>query len=136
MSTSGRGPALNAYNGAAVAADVNVRAIVWGLGMVALGIVLATDLVPGSARMATGPRIGIIALLITLGVTTLLIANAAWVLRRTTRPEDYEGGCPVGASCGKCGAFNLKPRTSCRSCGVDLAVAGSETFDRDGPVDA
>lgn len=94
----------------------------WGTGMVAAGILLATDVLPGTA-MATGPRVGMVALLVTFGVTLILVANAAWILRRTTRPEDHQGGCPVGSSCGDCGAFNLKPRTVCRVCGVGLEAA-------------
>lgn len=67
--------------------------------------------------MAAGPRIGVATTLLVLGLFILLASNAAWILRKTTRPEDYQGGCPVGARCA-CGHFNLKPRKACRQCGA------------------
>jgi hypothetical protein len=83
----------------------------------ALGALLLAGRLPGAAGMATGPRLGMGTFLVMLGVLLLGLAAAPWVLRKTTKPQDYEGGCPVGARCG-CGQFNLKPRKVCRGCGA------------------
>ncbi|MGB0653666.1 MAG: hypothetical protein ACPGQL_10755 [Thermoplasmatota archaeon] len=107
---------------------MNGRALFWGFLFILLGVLFATGLVPAADGWGTGPRVGLSAGLIMLGLTLALAANAEWFLRKTTRPEDYKGTCPVGSSCGQCGAFNYKPRTTCRSCSADLAAVGSETF--------
>ncbi len=106
-------------------AAVNLKALVWGGLFTAAGVAVATSWLPGTAGMGLGPRLGATTLLITFGLTLIAMANASWFLRKTTRPEDYKGGCPVGESCAKCGSFNMKPRSVCRSCGVNLADASA-----------
>ena len=96
---------------------MNVRALGWGFAFVAAGVVVAFGWLPGSAGWSTGPRAGLATGFLTLGVTMILAGNAAWFLRRTTKAEDYRGGCPVGATC-QCGHFNFKPRKACRQCGA------------------
>lgn len=100
---------------------MNGSSLAWGALFLALAVVVA--LLPGAA---SAPRVGVVALLAMLGLTVAFVGNASWLLRRTTRPEDYRGTCPVGASCPACGAFNLKPRTTCRAChapvGADAPV--------------
>ena len=93
-----------------LAATVNRRSLLWGLLMLAGAIVIGLD---AGGRPA---RIGMAAFLGMAGLTLILMANAEWFLRKTTRPEDYKGTCPVGESCPGCGAFNYKPRKACRSC--------------------
>lgn len=90
---------------------MNRRSLFWGLLFLVLAVFLATT-ADGSA-----PRIGMAVMAGMFGLTLILMANAAWFLRRTTNPEDYKGTCPVGESCSGCGAFNYKPRKTCRSCG-------------------
>lgn len=107
----------------ASARRVNGKALAWGAIFTLGGVAIAATWLPGTGGMSLGPRVGAASLFITFGVTLIAMANASWVLRMTTRPEDYKGGCPVGAACSKCGAFNMKPRVSCRSCGVELAEA-------------
>jgi len=97
-----------------------VRSIAWGALFATAGAVVAGGWMPGSSSWATGPRIGIATLLIVLGLTVVGFAAAPWVLRKTTRPADYQGGCPVGATCA-CGHFNFKPRKSCKQCGMATA---------------
>lgn len=89
---------------------MNRRSLIWGLIFLGLAAFLATS-ANGSA-----PRIGMAVMSGMFGITLILMANAAWFLRRTTNPEDYKGTCPVGESCKSCGAFNYKPRKTCRSC--------------------
>lgn len=104
---------------------MRLSSLVWGLLAITAGVLLLLDVLPGASAFAPGPKLGIGMVLLTWG--TLLIATplTAWYLRRTTRPEDYEGTCPVGRVCPRCDAFNFNPRTECRVCGSDLA-AGSE----------
>jgi hypothetical protein len=83
----------------------------------AAGALLLAGTLPGATGMALGPRVGMGTFLLMLGLLVLAIAAAPWVLRKTTRPEDYVGGCPVGTRCA-CGHFNLKPRRTCRDCGA------------------
>ena len=94
---------------------MNLRAVGWGVAFLALGILLATGLL--ASAWGAAPRAGVATLFLVLGLVTILAGNAAWILRRTTRPEDYRGGCPVGATCA-CGHFNFKPRKSCKQCGA------------------
>ncbi len=115
--------ATTRISAAASAPSVNVKALVWGALFTVAGIGVAAAWLPGATDLATGPRVGAATLFITFGVTLIAMANASWVLRMTTRPEDYRGGCPVGTSCVGCGAFNMKPRTTCRSCGADVLEA-------------
>ncbi|HEX2065523.1 MAG TPA: hypothetical protein VHI93_01800 [Candidatus Thermoplasmatota archaeon] len=82
----------------------------------AAGALLLAGRFPG-AGAALGPRIGMGTFLLMLGALVLAVAAMPWVLRKTTRAEDYEGGCPVGTRCA-CGHFNLKPRRACRECGT------------------
>lgn len=91
--------------------------ILLGFLSLALGAVVAAGWVPGSDGWATGPRVGIAMALLALGGLLLALPAAAWLLARTTRPADYRGGCPVGATCA-CGHFNFKPRRACRECGA------------------
>jgi hypothetical protein len=86
----------------------------------AAGALLLSGRIPGAAGMAEGPRVGMGAFLLMVGFLLLAIAAMPMILRATTRPEDYEGGCPVGARC-SCGHFNLKPRRMCRECGAAMA---------------
>ncbi len=88
---------------------VNRRSLFWGLAFLAGAVTIGL-----LAR--SPPQIGMAVFLGMLGITLILAANAEWFLRKTTRPEDYEGSCPVGESCRACGAFNYKPRRACRSC--------------------
>lgn len=105
---------------------MTLRATFWGLGLAAAGGLVAAGAVPGSGDWTTGPRVGVGTLLLVLAVMVVGFAYTPWLLRRFTRPADYEGTCPVGASCTGCDAFNLKPRTVCRVCGRDLdAPAGA-----------
>lgn len=99
-----------------MARPVRVRQWVTGGVLLVAGIAVAAGALPGAA---TGPRIGIAAALIMLGALVVGIPLTTWILRRTTRPEDYAGTCPVGRSC-TCGAFNMNPRTTCRACGAEL----------------
>lgn len=91
-----------------------------------LGLVLALGRAPGADAFATGPKVGIIMVSWTLAALLVGIPATQWFLRRTTRPGDYEGRCPVGESCPRCEAFNLKPRTRCRVCGDDLPLATAQ----------
>lgn len=100
---------------ARLGAVVNGRAIFWGTALVVLAALIGTGVLLGGA--APGPRIGVTTFLAVAGLTILAVGNAEWFLRKTTRPEDYQGTCPVGESCDACGAFNYKPRRDCRSCG-------------------
>ncbi len=100
-----------------MAGPVNVKALAWGVAFAILGILVAIGNLPGLGNWGSGPRIGAATALIVFGLTILLVANALWFLRRTTKPEDYRGGCPVGATCG-CGHFNFKPRRTCKQCGL------------------
>lgn len=98
-------------------AAVNRRALFWGLGLGLLAVLILSGRLPGTDTMAQGPRIGIGAFLLMLALLVLGIPFVTWSIRTFTRPADYEGSCPVGESCSGCGAFNLKPRQECRSCG-------------------
>jgi hypothetical protein len=111
------------YEGAPVGADVGIaRTVSWAAVFLAGGILVAGGWLPGSGDWSTGPRIGVATLLTVLGATVLGLGLVPIVLRRTTRPADYKGGCPVGATC-PCGHFNFKPRTTCRQCGSATAFA-------------
>jgi len=108
-----------------MSSPVSAACVKWGRLVVAAlvlaaGALLAAGRFPGSASMAEGPRVGMGAFLVMLGFLVLTIAAMPALLRATTRPEDYEGGCPVGARC-SCGHFNLKPRRVCRECGAAMA---------------
>lgn len=92
------------------------------MAFLAGGTLVATGALPGSDAWAMGPRVGIATLLLVLGTTILAAGNARWFLRRTTKAEDYEGGCPVGATC-SCGHFNFKPRRACKQCGAAMRYA-------------
>ncbi len=81
------------------------------------GLALAFGWTPGANGMATGPRIGVGLLLAMIGALMLSLRWVRWAIERRAVPDDYQGRCPVGESCSDCGAFNLKPRISCRSCG-------------------
>ena len=83
---------------------------------------MAFGLVPGASGWATAPRVGVATALISLGVLLLAMPAVVWILRRTARPGDYAGACPVGATC-PCGHFNFKPRRTCRSCGAATAFS-------------
>lgn len=101
---------------------MNRRAVGWGLAFIVAGLAVAFGWLPGASQWAGGPRAGLATGFLMLGITVLLAGNAAWILRRTTKAEDYRGGCPVGATC-KCGHFNFKPRKVCRECGASTAFA-------------
>ncbi|HUR64256.1 MAG TPA: hypothetical protein VM241_07220 [Candidatus Thermoplasmatota archaeon] len=95
----------------------------WGRTLVsALCLAAGALLLAGgpAAGMAPGPRVGMGTFLLMLGLLLLAINAMPWVLRKTTKAEDYAGGCPVGARCA-CGHFNLKPRRACRACGAATA---------------
>jgi hypothetical protein len=94
------------------------RTLVSALCLAAGALLLAGG--PGAAGMAPGPRVGMGTFLLMLGLLLLAINAMPWVLRKTTKAEDYAGGCPVGARCA-CGHFNLKPRRACRECGAATA---------------
>lgn len=96
---------------------MNLRAFLWGIGMAAVGALLAAGSFRGSEVLEEGPRIGMGVALAVLGLTILAIGNVGWFLRKTAKAGDYDGGCPVGATCA-CGHFNFKPRKRCRQCGA------------------
>lgn len=111
----------NAYNGGAVAATVNRRAVAWGLVFAAVGVLVLGAWLPGLGGWSLGPRIGAGTLLVVLGA--VLVAGAfAGAIRSRTERLDGKGGCPVGATCA-CGHFNFKPRRTCRQCGVATMYA-------------
>jgi hypothetical protein len=93
------------------------RSLLWGVAFLAAGAIVAGGWMPGSAEWSQGPRIGIATLLLVWGFLIMGFALSPWILRKTTRKEDYEGACPVGATCA-CGHFNFKPRKDCRQCGA------------------
>ena len=97
-----------------LARPVKLGTILWGLLLTGLGAFLLAGGAPG---MATGPRIGLGMLFLTIGGLVLVIPFSRWMVLRRAVPEDYEGRCPVGESCTACGAFNYRPRRVCRSCG-------------------
>lgn len=93
---------------------MNAKAVFWFVACTGVAILLGTGtLAPGAGN---GPRIGMTVFLATLGLTILTVGNVEWFLRRTAKPGDYQGTCPVGQSCPACGAFNYKPKRDCRSC--------------------
>ncbi len=106
--------------GPRLAAAMGKAGLVWGALFIGAGALLASDVLPGTA---TGPRIGMTAMLLMLGITVLGIAIAPWVAK-----PDSNGTCPVGWSCGDCGTFNMKRRKNCRSCKAAPTVAGTEHF--------
>ncbi len=108
------------------------KAIAWGASCIAAGILLATNVLPGANQWATGPRVGLVMMLLTLGTLILGIRFAKPFLQRTTKTADYQSTCPVGASCPQCDAFNFKPRVVCRVCSTDLGVAEVSEASRDG----
>ena len=89
---------------------VAMKSLVWGALFLIAGV--AVFMAPGT----TGPRIGMGTFLVVMGVVVMLSGNAAWFLRRSTTPSDYEGACPVGKRC-PCGNFVWKPKSSCKTCG-------------------
>lgn len=93
---------------------------VWGTLFLAAGILVAGGWFPGAASASTGPRIGLAGVLLTLGALTVGIPLVTWFIGKTSRPEDYEGTCPVGRVCPDCGAFTFYPKPNCKSCGRDL----------------
>ena len=95
---------------------MRLATLVWGALFVAAAVVVLAGWFPGAASASTGPRIGIGMALATFGLLVVGIPATVAIVRRTTRPEDYAGGCPVGAQCG-CGRFNFKPRRKCPACG-------------------
>lgn len=103
--------------------SVRVRSILWGTALMLAGVLLLAAWMPGSQGMATGPRIGMGMLALTLGGLTIGIPAVNLLLRMRARPGDYEGRCPVGESCPGCGAFNLKPRQACRACGAGVNLS-------------
>lgn len=102
---------------------MNVGALAWGLAWLAAAAVVGLGALPGSDGWGMGPRVGLTVLLGMLGATVALAGNAAWFLGKTTRPEDYEGGCPVGARCA-CGVFNMSTRKTCKGCKAALVAPG------------
>ncbi len=101
--------------GADWAHPVNLRTITWGVALATAGIYLLAA-GPGTPSMASGPRIGLGMFLAMIGGLMLIIPVSRWFIFRRAVPADYEGRCPIGESCGDCGAFNYKPRQLCRSC--------------------
>lgn len=97
--------------------------IVLGILLTAAGILLVGGWMPGTDGMALGPRIGVGLTLATMGGLMLAIPWTKYWIQRRAVPEDYEGRCPVGESCPQCGAFNMKPRTTCRSCSAAVNEA-------------
>ena len=93
------------------------RAVVWGLLLMVAGVAVGVGFV-GSA-WSPNARLGAAVALETMGLLFLAIAVVPWILRRTTNPEDYKGGCPVGVRCA-CGHFNFKPRALCKTCGAPV----------------
>jgi hypothetical protein len=83
-----------------------------------IGILALAGVMPGD--VATGPRIGIGMLMLTIGLLIVAIPTSKAILRKTTRPADYDGRCPVGEACPKCEAFNYKPRRQCRLCATPV----------------
>jgi hypothetical protein len=100
-----------------VGGAVEARRLAWALLFVVLGVLLVGAWLPGSSGWGVGPRVGAATALFVLGGLLLLFPAVHWILRKTTRPEDYDGGCPVGKTCA-CGHFNFKPRSECRQCGA------------------
>jgi hypothetical protein len=96
---------------------VNLRAAVWGVAFVGVGLLLATASIKGTAELEAGPRVGMGVALVVLGLVVFAIGNVGWLLRRTAKAGDYAPSCPVGATCA-CGHFNFKPRRACRQCGA------------------
>lgn len=109
-------PARNPQKRSQRRTHVRLSTLLWGLACLILGTLIATGTIPNTA---TGPRIGLSMALYTLALLFLGIPATSWIIKRTTRPEDYQGTCPVGRVC-TCGAFNYNPRTICRSCGQNL----------------
>lgn len=101
---------------------MNLRALTWGLAFLLAGIAVGAAWLPGLDSWGFGPRIGAATLLVVFGLILAVGANVRSILRRTTRAEDYRGGCPVGATC-KCGHFNFKPRKTCRQCGAGTSFS-------------
>lgn len=109
---------------------VRVATFVWGFLFLVAGVLLIGGWFPGADDAGTGPRVGLGLFLSMLGALTIGIPVITWVIRKTTRPEDYEGTCPVGRVCPDCGAFTFYPRPDCKSCGRDLegvVTTGSKT---------
>lgn len=102
---------------------MRLSTIVWGLISLTSGLLIALGAFPGAA---TGPRIGLSMAFFTLALLFLGIPATAWIIKRTTKPEDYKGTCPVGKVC-TCGTFNYNPRIICRSCGTNLEEMDAAT---------
>ena len=100
--------------------SVRLRTLGWAVAFLAAGAALAAGWV-GSRWSATA-RLGAGMALATFGFLLAAIPLSVWWLRRSTTAADYEGGCPVGATCA-CGHFNFKPRASCRQCGAATVYA-------------
>ncbi len=104
---------------------MNRKAILWAITLATAATLVETGTILGNSQ--PGPRIGITAFLAVLALTVLTVGNVEWYLRRTTKPADYQGTCPVGESCEDCGAFNYKPRQICRSCKAPVNQIVAET---------
>jgi hypothetical protein len=99
---------------------VKVSSFVFGALLVAAGVLLAGGWMPGADSMATGPRIGFAVASFMFAALVMGVPLAGWYVRKFTRPEDYEGGCPVGSVCTQCETFNFNPRKKCKECGTVL----------------
>lgn len=96
---------------------MRLSTLIWSTGFILAGIAIALDWIPGNGGAL---RTALAGFLITLGALGIAIPTVTWTVMRTTRPEDYEGSCPVGRVCPDCGAFTFYPRNECRNCGIDL----------------
>ena len=117
-------PTRNPYKRCRLARPMRPAHWFWGAAFAAGGTAVLLTGAPD------GPRIGIAMVLITLAALVVGLPLSTWILRKTTRPEDYEGSCPVGRLCPSCEAFNYNPRKVCRVCGHDLADARPATGER------
>ncbi len=115
MYISGHSNCHNRQEPARLGQPVNLRTIGWGTAFTIAGIYLLAN-GPGLEGAAMGPRIGVGMFLAMIGGLMLVIPMSRWFIFRRAVPEDYEGRCPIGESCGACGAFNYKPRAVCRTC--------------------
>lgn len=98
----------------------------YGAIWITLGILFITGWFPGSDSVADGPRIGLAVASWMFAGLVLGIPLTLWYVRKFTRPEDYDGNCPVGNVCTKCETFNFNPRTKCKDCGSPLEPATGE----------
>ncbi len=98
--------------------SVRLSTIAWSCLFILAGVAVIAGWLPGNPG---GLRSAIGGVLMTLGALGLVIPLVTWSVLRTTRPEDYEGSCPVGRVCPECEAFTFYPRADCKNCGLDLA---------------